>query len=154
MKTGEEAADEAASDITDALSFFNIILLVFALIALFVGSFLILNTFSMLISQRTRELALLRAVGATRGQVTRSILAESLVVGAVSSVLGCIMGIGVVYLLRWFFGELRSRPRHHATSARAAHLRHRDRPRCRIHRCCGVVPGPPRLEDPAGGCPS
>jgi len=105
VKTGAEAADEAASDITDALSFFNIILLVFALIALFVGSFLILNTFSMLISQRTRELALLRAVGATRGQVTRSILAESLLVGAVSSVLGCIMGIGVVYLLRWFFGK-------------------------------------------------
>ena len=95
--TGEEAADDAASQITDALSFFNIILLVFALIALFVGSFLILNTFSMLISQRTRELALLRAVGATRGQVTRSLLGESLVVGAVSSVLGCIVGIGVVY---------------------------------------------------------
>lgn len=105
VTTGEEAADEAASDITDALSFFNIILLVFALIALFVGSFLILNTFSMLISQRTRELALLRAVGATRGQVTRAILGESLVVGAVSSVLGCIVGIGVVYLLRWFFGR-------------------------------------------------
>ncbi|MCZ3386842.1 MAG: ABC transporter permease [Actinomycetia bacterium] len=104
VQTGEEAADQAASDITEALSFFNVILLVFALIALFVGSFLILNTFSMLISQRTRELALLRAVGATRGQVTRSILAESLAVGAVSSVLGCAMGIGVVYLLRWFFG--------------------------------------------------
>jgi putative ABC transport system permease protein len=103
--TGEEAADDAASDITDALSFFNIILLVFALIALFVGSFLILNTFSMLISQRTRELALLRAVGATRGQVTRSLLGESLAVGAVSAVLGCFAGIGVVYVLRWFFGN-------------------------------------------------
>ncbi len=103
--TGEEAADDAASAITDALSFFNIILLVFALIALFVGSFLILNTFSMLISQRTRELALLRAVGATRGQVTRSLLGESIAVGAVSSVLGCVAGIGVVYLLRWFFGN-------------------------------------------------
>ena len=103
--TGEQAADDAASEITDALSFFNIILLVFAFIALFVGSFLILNTFSMLISQRTRELALLRAVGATRGQVTRSLLGESLAVGAVSSVLGCIMGIGVVYVLRWFFGS-------------------------------------------------
>ncbi len=105
VQTGQEAADQAASDITDALSFFNIILLVFALIALFVGSFLILNTFSMLISQRTRELALLRAVGATRGQVTRAILGESLVVGAIGSVLGCVMGIGVVLLLRWFFGK-------------------------------------------------
>ncbi len=105
VTTGEEAADDAAASITDALSFFNIILLVFALIALFVGSFLILNTFSMLISQRTRELALLRAVGATRGQVTRSIMAESLAVGAISSILGCFMGIGVVYLLRWFFGN-------------------------------------------------
>jgi putative ABC transport system permease protein len=105
VQTGDEVADEAASDITDALAFFNTILLVFALIALFVGSFLILNTFSMLISQRTRELALLRAVGATRGQVTRSIIAESLVVGGVSSVLGCVLGIGVVYVLRWFFGS-------------------------------------------------
>lgn len=105
VQTGEEAADEAATGITDALSFFNTILLVFALIALFVGSFLILNTFSMLISQRTRELALLRAVGATRGQVTRSILAESLIVGTVGAALGCVMGIGVVYLLRWFFAS-------------------------------------------------
>ena len=86
VQTGEEAADDAASDITEALGFFNIILLAFALIALFVGSFLIFNTFSMLISQRTRELALLRAVGATRGQVIRSVLAESLVVGLVGSV--------------------------------------------------------------------
>ena len=104
VKTGAEAADDAAASITDALSFFNIILLVFAMIALFVGSFLILNTFSMLISQRTRELALLRAVGATKGQVTRSLLTESFAVGAVSSILGCIAGIGVVYALRWFFG--------------------------------------------------
>lgn len=105
VQTGAEAADEAATEITDALSFFNVLLLVFAFVALFVGSFLILNTFSMLISQRTRELALLRAVGATRGQVTRAILAEALAVGLVSSVLGCILGIGVVYLLRWFFAS-------------------------------------------------
>ena len=57
VKTGEQAADDAASEITDQLKFFNIFLLIFAGIALFVGSFLIINTFSMLISQRTRELA-------------------------------------------------------------------------------------------------
>ena len=106
VKTGEQAADDAASEITDQLKFFNIFLLIFAGIALFVGSFLIINTFSMLISQRTRELALLRAVGATRGQVRRSILSEASVVGLVASLLGCLLGVGVVYLLRWFFGRI------------------------------------------------
>ena len=66
VQTGEEAADEAATEITEALGFFNYLLTAFALVSLFVGSFLIVNTFSMLVSQRTKELALLRAVGATR----------------------------------------------------------------------------------------
>ncbi len=149
VQTGEEAADEAASDITDALSFFNIILLVFALIALFVGSFLILNTFSMLISQRTRELALLRAVGATRGQVTRSILAESLLVGAVE--LGARLRDGhrcrlpAAMVLR----QLRHRPGQHSAAARATHLCHRYRTRRCLHGSGGVVPGPPSVEDPS-----
>ncbi|GAA1971786.1 ABC transporter permease [Kitasatospora viridis] len=71
------------------------VLLCFAAIALFVGIFVISNTFSMLIAQRTRELALLRAVGASRRQVRRSVLAEASVVGAVASVLGLLVGIGI-----------------------------------------------------------
>ena len=70
-------------------------LLVFAGIALFVGIFIIANTFTMLVAQRTRELALMRAVGATRRQVTRSVLIEAFVVGAVAAVAGLAAGIGI-----------------------------------------------------------
>lgn len=106
VQTGEEAADDAATQITDALGFFNNLLTAFALVALFVGSFLIVNTFSMLVSQRTKELALLRAVGATRGQIVRSVLLESAIVGLIASVVGCIFGIGVTLLLRAGFGAI------------------------------------------------
>ena len=68
------------AQVNQFVSFFNTFLLVFAGIALFVGAFLIANTFSILIGQRTRELALLRAVGASRAQVTRSMLGEALAV--------------------------------------------------------------------------
>ena len=91
--TGSEAAAQQAAQITKFINVFNDFLLTFALISLFVGSFLIANTFSILIGQRTRELALLRAVGASRGQVTRSMLAEALTVGLVGSALG--LGLGV-----------------------------------------------------------
>src|SRR5262245_10129785 len=93
-KTGEEAAADNAAQIKQALSFFNIALLVFAFIAVFVGIFLIFNTFQILISQRTRELALLRALGATAKQVRRSVVIEALVVGLVMSILG--LGFGIV----------------------------------------------------------
>ena len=70
-------------------------LLVFAGIALFVGIFIIANTFTMLVAQRTKELALLRAVGASRRQVTRSVLIEAFVVGLVAAVTGLVAGIGI-----------------------------------------------------------
>jgi putative ABC transport system permease protein len=98
--TGEALADEEASNIQEALSFFSYFLLTFAIIALFVGSFIIFNTFSMLVAQRTREIGLLRAVGASRGQVTRSVMLEALVVGLVGSVVGLAAGVGVAYGLR------------------------------------------------------
>src|SRR5206468_10992649 len=82
-KTGTEDAAQSSSDIKKALSFFNVILLVFAGVALFVGAFIIFNTFSILVAQRTRELAMLRALGATPGQVRRSVMAEALIVGIV-----------------------------------------------------------------------
>ncbi|GGO95848.1 ABC transporter permease [Wenjunlia tyrosinilytica] len=77
-------------------------LLVFAGIALFVGIFIIANTFTMLIAQRTRELALLRAVGASRRQVTRSVLVEAGVLGLVASVAGLVLGLGIAVGLRSF----------------------------------------------------
>jgi putative ABC transport system permease protein len=103
VQTGKEAADQQASDLTHALRFINVFLLVFAGIALFVGTFIILNTFAILVGQRSKELALLRAVGATRGQVTRSVLTEALIVGVVGSVVGVFVGMGVAYALQGLF---------------------------------------------------
>jgi len=91
--SAQSVAQQTANTVSKNLSFFNTFLLVFALIALFVGAFLIFNTFSILVGQRTRELALLRAVGASRAQVNRSVLAEALFTGLVGSVLGLVIGI-------------------------------------------------------------
>ena len=71
----------------------------FALLGLFTGAFLIFNTFSMLVAQRTRELALYRAFGASRGQVNRAVLVEAALLGLVSSVLGLLLGMGVGWAL-------------------------------------------------------
>ncbi|MFI2237658.1 ABC transporter permease [Streptomyces chrestomyceticus] len=75
-------------------------LLVFAGIALFVGIFIIANTFTMLISQRSREIALMRAIGASRRQVVRSVLAEAGLLGLVSSVVGFALGTGIAVTMR------------------------------------------------------
>ncbi|GIF75414.1 ABC transporter permease [Asanoa siamensis] len=99
VRTGEEAAADDAQGLKDGLGFFNNILLGFAGIALFVGIFLIINTFSIVVAQRTRELALLRAVGASRRQVIGSVLTEAVVIGVVASVIGTAAGIGVGALL-------------------------------------------------------
>ncbi|HUR52165.1 MAG TPA: FtsX-like permease family protein [Mycobacteriales bacterium] len=104
--TQQQKIDEDAKDIKDGLSVFNTVLLAFGGIALFVGMFLIFNTFSMLIAQRTRELALMRALGASRRQVTGSVLVEALIVGVLSSVVGFVLGIGVAVLLRKILGAL------------------------------------------------
>ena len=93
--TGQAITREGQNAIQQALSFFNTFLLVFALIALFVGSFLIFNTFSIIIAQRVRELALLRAVGASRAQITGSVLGESLVIGIVASAAGLAAGVAL-----------------------------------------------------------
>ena len=80
--TGQTVVNEQTSAISQALGFFNTALLVFGFIALFVGGFTILNTFSITVGQRTKELALLRIVGASRRQVFRSVLGEAVIVGA------------------------------------------------------------------------
>ncbi|RIQ20441.1 ABC transporter permease [Jiangella rhizosphaerae] len=102
--TGADVDEETASAIEEGLGFFNTFLLVFAAIALFVGVFLILNTFSILVAQRSQEMALYRALGAVRGQVTRSVLLEAFVVGVVGSTLGLLLGLGVAQLLKSVFG--------------------------------------------------
>ncbi len=91
--TGQTVLDEQTSSINQDLSFFSTALLVFAFISLFVGGFTIFNTFSITVGQRTRELALLRVVGASRRQVFRSVLAEAAIVGAASSLVGTGLGV-------------------------------------------------------------
>ncbi len=95
--TGEQATAQLTDSVTEGFDFFRILLTVFALIALLVGMFIISNTFSILIAQRTRELALLRAVGATRTQVLTSVLLEAVLVGLVAAVLGLLAGIGLAF---------------------------------------------------------
>ncbi|MGW2784835.1 ABC transporter permease [Streptomyces populi] len=104
--TGQKLADDQAEQISAAMSGMKTGLLVFAGIALFVGTFIIANTFTMLVAQRTKELALLRAVGASRRQVTRSVLIEAFVVGAVAAVGGLAAGIGIGAAMRSLMGTL------------------------------------------------
>ncbi|MFE9930640.1 ABC transporter permease [Streptomyces sp. NPDC005533] len=104
-QTGAALAKEQAEQIEKGLSNMSTMLLVFAGISLFVGVFLIYNTFTMLVTQRTKELALLRAVGANRGQVVRSVLAEALVVGAVSAAIGLLSGLGLAIGMRSLIGS-------------------------------------------------
>jgi putative ABC transport system permease protein len=104
--TQQQSVDEASKEIKDGLGSFSTILLVFAGISLFVGAFLIFNTFSMLIAQRARELALMRALGASRRQVTNSVLIESLIVGLFSSIVGLVSGIGVAIGLQALLAKL------------------------------------------------
>ncbi len=106
VKTGAEAAAERSAGPKEFLSFFNKILLGFAGVALFVGIFLIVNTFSIIVAQRTRELALLRAVGASRRQMVGSVLLEALVIGALASLVGLGAGIGVGALLAAVFSQV------------------------------------------------
>ncbi|MFJ3712469.1 ABC transporter permease [Streptomyces sp. NBC_01387] len=103
-QSGKQLADDQAKQIEKGMSGLNQMLLAFAGVALFVGIFLISNTFTMLVAQRTKELALLRAVGASRKQVTRSVLAEALVVGLVASAVGFGLGIGLAVGLRSAMG--------------------------------------------------
>lgn len=106
VKTGQQLAEDSASEFKQALTFFNRILLGFAGVALFVGIFLILNTFSIIVAQRTRELALVRAMGASRGQVIRSVLAEAVAIGLIASVFGLALGVGVGAGLAAVFNSL------------------------------------------------
>jgi putative ABC transport system permease protein len=94
-RTGDAEVKDNEKALDKFLGFLNTFLLVFAGISLVVGTFLIVNTFSILVAQRSRELALLRALGASRRQVNLSVLLEALVVGLVGSA----VGIGVGYLL-------------------------------------------------------
>ncbi len=95
VKTGDQQAASDASDTTDFLSFLQKVLLAFGLIALLVGAFVIANSLSITIAQRTREFATLRTIGASRSQVLVSVIVEALVVGVLASVVGLFCGLGL-----------------------------------------------------------
>ncbi|MBD0676875.1 ABC transporter permease [Streptomyces sp. CBMA156] len=95
VETGAKLNADQQEMISKATGSMRTMLLVFAFISLFVGIFIIANTFTMLVAQRTKELALMRAIGASRKQVTRSVLIEALLIGTVSAAAGLLAGIGI-----------------------------------------------------------
>ncbi|MEU5884713.1 FtsX-like permease family protein [Spirillospora sp. NPDC047279] len=104
--TGEQYAEENAKAVGQFTNIINIALLSFAFVALFVGSFIIVNTFSIILAQRTRELALLRCLGASRRQLMRSVLVEAAIVGLIASLIGLGAGILIAIGLQGLFEAL------------------------------------------------
>ncbi|MGA4670493.1 ABC transporter permease [Propionibacteriaceae bacterium Y1923] len=97
---GQVLADEQQGIVASSMGFLDTFLLVFAGIALLVATFLIVNTFTILVAQRSKELALFRSMGASRGQIMSTVLVEALVLGVVGSVIGLFTGVGLAYLLK------------------------------------------------------
>jgi putative ABC transport system permease protein len=104
--TGAMLTKERQDDLNKDISQFGTFLTTFALIAVFVGAFIINNTFSIIVSQRTKEMALLRAVGATGRQVRSAVLAEAAVTGVVASAVGLFAGIGVAEAIKALMAAL------------------------------------------------
>ena len=98
--TGEQQTQEQLDQVTEGLGFLGTALLAFAGIAVFVGAFVIQNTFRITVAQRVRELALLRAIGATGSQVTVLVLIEAAILAVVASAVGVLAGIGVAELIK------------------------------------------------------
>ncbi len=96
-------SEDDQADFQEAIGFLNTALLIFAGLAVLVGGFIIYNTFSIIIAQRMKEMALLRAVGATSRQVTRMVVVEALIVGFVASAVGVLGGIGLTWTIRTVF---------------------------------------------------
>ncbi|AUG77570.1 membrane protein [Kitasatospora sp. MMS16-BH015] len=99
VKTAQEQKDDNAKGVGGFLGFMKWAMLGFAAVSALVGGFLIVNTFSMLVAQRTREIGLLRAIGGSRSQVNQSVMVESLLLGVVGSTLGIGAGLGLAKLL-------------------------------------------------------
>lgn len=103
VRTAAQVTADGENDLDTTFGGFSTVLAMFAGLALFVGMFLIVNTFAMVIAQRSRELAMLRAIGASRGQVTGTVLAEALVIGVIGSTIGLLVGVGVAAGIRFFY---------------------------------------------------
>jgi putative ABC transport system permease protein len=103
VRTGQQQATSDAKDVKDQFGFLRTILFVFAGISLFVGAFLIVNTFSITVAQRVREFALLRMIGANRRQVLGAVIGEALLLGLLASTLGFLVGFGLAPGLKGLF---------------------------------------------------
>ncbi len=103
VRTGDAQAQEDAEGTDEFISFLQYFLLAFGVVALFVGAFVIVNSLSITIAQRTRELATLRTLGASRSQVRRSVVVEALAMGVVASVIGLFLGLALAKGLFWLF---------------------------------------------------
>ena len=106
VKSAEAEAQEDKDEISEFTSFIQYFLLAFAAIALFVGSFVIFNTLSITVAQRTREFATVRTLGGSRRQILGSVLLEAVVVGFVASVVGLFAGLGLAKALEALFRAL------------------------------------------------
>ena len=106
VQSGQAQADEESSEIGEITTFVRYFLLSFAGIALFVGAFVIFNTLSITVAQRTREFATLRTVGASRRQLLTSVILEALVIGTIASVVGLFAGLGLAIGLNELFKAL------------------------------------------------
>lgn len=102
--TGAQLTEERQDLFGEFVTLFVQLISAFGAIALFVGTFIIYNTFTIIVAQRSRELAVLRAVGASRRQVLGSVLIEAALVGAIACALGVVAGAGVAQLLRYLIG--------------------------------------------------
>jgi putative ABC transport system permease protein len=102
VETAKENADRGSEEIRDNLGFLQTVLLVFGFVAVFVGAFLIFNTFSITVAQRVTEFGLLRTLGASRRQILASVLLEAVAIGA----LGALIGIGGGYVMAFLLNAL------------------------------------------------
>jgi putative ABC transport system permease protein len=106
VKDAAAEADEQAADINSGMNYVRYFLLGFGGIALFVGAFVIFNTLSITVAQRTREFATLRTLGASRKQVLRSVVLEGLVIGLVAATIGLFLGFGIAKGMLALFSAL------------------------------------------------
>ncbi|MEV0416172.1 FtsX-like permease family protein [Streptomyces sp. NPDC050448] len=106
LQTAKEAADANRKNVGSFLNVMKYVMLGFAGIAFLVGIFLIFNTFSMLVAQRTREIGLMRAIGADSGQILKSVIVESFLLGLVGSLLGVGAGVGLAIGLMKLMGQM------------------------------------------------
>jgi putative ABC transport system permease protein len=103
VRTGAQEAANQTSELEEKLGFLRTFLLIFAYVALVVGAFIIFNTCSITVAQRTREFGLLRTLGASRGQIMRAVIEEGLLLGVVGAMIGLLGGIGLAPALDGLF---------------------------------------------------